>query len=518
MKEQITFFDTTLRDGEQAPGYSMNIEEKLRLARQLETLGVDVLEAGFAVASPGDFASVKRIAETLKTVRVASLCRAVEKDIEVAADAVKGAVRPRIHTFLATSDLHLKYKLKMTRDAALARAVAAVRHARRFTDDVEFSLEDASRTDREFMCRVVEAVIDAGATTVNLPDTVGYATPTEIYAMVDNVMTRVPNIGRAVISMHCHDDLGLAVANTLAGFAAGARQTECCICGIGERAGNAALEEVVMNLRTRADVYGFTHNIRTEEIVRTAKLLETITGVKVAPSKSIVGANAFAHESGIHQHGVLNNAQTYEIMTPESVGARKRELVLGKHSGAHAFAARLRELGYTFDEMRMKELFEAFKDLADRKKTITDRDLIALAEMRAAERGDPATHWRLEKFVVNTGNKMETTACVSLRRGEEVVQDVAIGNGPVFASFRAIEKIIDHPFVLEDYSIQAVTEHRDALGEVSVKLSDGMGTYRGRGVSTDIIEGSILACLAAANRMLDENDGTTERKAAKSWE
>ncbi len=384
MKEQITFFDTTLRDGEQAPGYSMSIEEKLRLARQLETLGVDVLEAGFAVASPGDFASVKRIAETLKTVRVASLCRAVEKDIDVAADAVKGAARPRIHTFLATSDLHLKYKLKMTRDAALARAVAAVRHARRFTDDVEFSLEDASRTDREFMCRVVEAVIDAGATTVNLPDTVGYATPTEVYAMVDNVMTRVPNIGRAVISMHCHDDLGLAVANTLAGFAAGARQAECCICGIGERAGNAALEEVVMNLRTRADAYGFTHNIKTEEIVRTAKLLETITGVKVAPGKAIVGRNAFAHESGIHQHGVLADARTYEIMTPESVGVKKTVLVLGKHSGKHAFVARLRELGYDFDEARTREMFAAFKDLADCKKTITDRDLVALAEVCSA--------------------------------------------------------------------------------------------------------------------------------------
>ncbi len=384
MKEQITFFDTTLRDGEQAPGYSMSIEEKLCLARQLETLGVDVLEAGFAAASPGDFTSVKRIAETLKTVRVASLCRATETDIDVAAEAVKNALRPRIHTFLATSDLHLKYKLKMTRGAALARAVAAVWHARRFTDDVEFSLEDASRTDREFMCRVVEAVIDAGATTVNLPDTVGYATPTEIYAMVENVMRRVPNVDKAVLSMHCHDDLGLAVANTLAGFAAGARQAECCICGIGERAGNAALEEVVMNLRTRADAYGFTHNIKTEEIVRTAKLLETITGVKVAPGKAIVGRNAFAHESGIHQHGVLADARTYEIMTPESVGVKKTALVLGKHSGKHAFVARLRELGYDFDEARTREMFAAFKDLADCKKTITDRDLVALAEVCSA--------------------------------------------------------------------------------------------------------------------------------------
>lgn len=286
MNNRITFFDTTLRDGEQAPGYSMNIEEKLRMARQLEALGVDVLEAGFAIASPGDFESVRRIAEALKTTTVASLCRALEKDIDAAAAAVKGAARPRIHTFLATSDLHLQYKLRMTREAALERAVAAVKYARRFADDVEFSLEDASRTDHDYMCRVVEAVIDAGATTVNLPDTVGYATPNEIYAMVDNVVRRVPNIDRAVISMHCHDDLGLAVANTLAGFAAGARQAECCICGIGERAGNAALEEVVMNLRTRADVYGLAYGIHTEEIVRTAKLLQAITGVK--DRKSVV--------------------------------------------------------------------------------------------------------------------------------------------------------------------------------------------------------------------------------------
>ncbi|MGN0847087.1 MAG: 2-isopropylmalate synthase [Kiritimatiellia bacterium] len=518
MNNRITFFDTTLRDGEQAPGYSMNIEEKLRMARQLEALGVDVLEAGFAIASPGDFESVKRIAETLKTTVVASLCRALEKDIDAAAAAVKGAARPRIHTFLATSDLHLKYKLRLSRDEALARAVAAVRYARRFADDVEFSLEDASRTDHDFMCRVVEAVIVAGATTVNLPDTVGYATPREIYAMVENVTTRVPNIDRAVISMHCHNDLGLAVANTLAGFAAGARQAECCICGIGERAGNAAIEEVVMNLRTRPDAYDFTHGIKTEEITRTAKLLETITGVKTAPNKPIVGANAFAHESGIHQHGILSNAKTYEIMTPESVGAKKTELVLGKHSGAHAFEVRLKQLGYAFDAARVQELFAEFKALADRKKTIADRDLIALAEARAAEMGDPATRWTLEKFVVNTGNRMETTACVSLKRNGTVTQDVAIGNGPVFAAFRAIEKIIDHPFVLEDYAIQAVTEHRDALGEVSVKLSDGTGTYRGRGVSTDIIEGSILACLAAVNKMLDENDVGIDRKETKAWE
>ncbi len=503
MKEQITFFDTTLRDGEQAPGYSMNIEEKLRLARQLETLGVDVIEAGFAVASPGDFASVKRIAETLKTARVASLCRATETDIDVAAEAVKNALRPRIHTFLATSDLHLKYKLKMTRDAALARAVAAVRHARRFTDDVEFSLEDASRTDRDFMCHVVEAVIAAGATTVNLPDTVGYAMPTEIYAMVENVMRRVPNVNKAVLSMHCHDDLGLAVANTLAGFAAGARQAECCICGIGERAGNAALEEVVMNLRTRADAYGFTHNIKTEEIVRTAKLLETITGVKVAPGKAIVGRNAFAHESGIHQHGVLADARTYEIMTPESVGVKKTALVLGKHSGKHAFFARLAELGHTLAPETAERLFADFKVLADRKKRIEDRDIDALVEA-ATGHAESANDWKLVNYVVSSGKETLSTACVTLTRGGKKTTESAFGTGPVYASIRAVEKLVRHSFSLRDYQIQAVTERRDALGEVTVKISDARGTFRGRGVSTDIIEGSILATLNAVNRMLDE--------------
>lgn len=504
MNNRITFFDTTLRDGEQAPGYSMNIEEKLRMARQLEALGVDVLEAGFAIASPGDFESVRRIAEALKTTTVASLCRALEKDIDAAAAAVKGAARPRIHTFLATSDLHLQYKLRMTREAALERAVAAVKYARRFADDVEFSLEDASRTDHDYMCRVVEAVIDAGATTVNLPDTVGYATPNEIYAMVDNVVRRVPNIDRAVISMHCHDDLGLAVANTLAGFAAGARQAECCICGIGERAGNAALEEVVMNLRTRADVYGLAYGIHTEEIVRTAKLLQAITGVKVAPNKSIVGANAFAHESGIHQHGVMANVKTYEIMTPESVGVKKTELVLGKHSGQHAFAQRLVQLGYTVDKALESKLFADFKVLADRKKTIEDRDIVALVEVATGHVAGE-DDWKLKNYVVSSGNRMYSTACVTLEKGRKEVTESAYGTGPVFASIRAVEKIVRHAFSLLDYQINAATEGRDALGEVKVKISDASGVYRGRGVSTDIIEGSVLATLDAVNRMLDAN-------------
>lgn len=501
--DTVRIFDTTLRDGEQAPGYSMNIEEKIRMAHQLEALGVDIIEAGFAIASPGDFESVKAIAAAVKTPVVASLCRALKKDIDAAYAAVKGAVRPRIHTFLATSDLHLEYKLKMTREQALARAVEAVTYSRNLCDNVEFSLEDASRTDKDYMCQVVEAVIKAGATTVNLPDTVGYGTPKEIYDMVANVMNRVPNIDRAVVSMHCHNDLGMAVANTLAGIAAGARQAECCVCGIGERAGNAALEEIIMNLRTRHDAYGLGYQIKTEEIAKTAQLLSKITGVKISPSKSIVGANAFAHESGIHQHGVMANVKTYEIMTPESVGVKKTALVLGKHSGQHAFAQRLAELGYELDKAAEDKLFAEFKVLADRKKTIEDRDLVALVET-AQGRVAGANDWKLKNYVITSGNEMYSTACVTLVRGGKTVTESAFGTGPVFASVRAVEKIVKHPFSLQDYQIQAVTERRDALGEVLVKITDTTGTYRGRGVSTDIIEGSILSTLDAVNKMLDD--------------
>lgn len=502
MDNKLRFFDTTLRDGEQAPGYSMNIEEKIRMAHQLEALGVDIIEAGFAIASPGDFESVKSIAAAVEKPIVASLCRALVKDIDAAYEAVKEAKRPRIHTFLATSDLHLEYKFKMTREAALKRAIDAVTYARGKCEDIEFSLEDASRTDKDYMCRVVEAVIKAGATTINLPDTVGYGTPKEIYEMVSNVMNRVPNIDKAVVSMHCHNDLGMAVANTLAGIAAGARQAECCICGIGERAGNAALEEIVMNLRTRYDAYGIDYNIVTEEIAKTAQLLSQITGVKIFPSKSIVGKNAFAHESGIHQHGVMANVKTYEIMTPESVGVKKQALVLGKHSGQHAFSQRLVELGYTIDKALEDKLFSEFKVLADRKKTIEDRDLVALVEA-ATGHTESALDWKLKNYVITSGNEMYSTACVTLVRNGEEVTESAFGTGPVFASIRAVEKIVRHPFSLLDFQIQAVTERRDALGEVTVKVQDESGTYRGKGVSTDIIEGSILSTLDAVNKMLD---------------
>ena len=501
--ESIVIFDTTLRDGEQAPGYSMTLDEKLRMAMQLERLGVDVIEAGFAAASPGDFESVRKIAAEVRGCTVCSLSRALPKDIDAAASALSKAAQPRIHTFLATSDLHLKYKLRMTRDRALEQIRDMVSYARGKCADVEFSAEDATRTDPDFLCRVIETAIASGATTVNLPDTVGYATPEEIGRMVGDIRSRVPDIDKAVISMHVHNDLGLAVANTLAGVIAGARQVECTIGGIGERAGNAALEEIVMGLKTREDYYGLRHGVHTGEISRTARLLSSITGVKMFPSKAIVGANAFAHESGIHQHGVMTNARTYEIMTPESVGVRKTDLVLGKHSGRHAFSERLNLLGYSLPDARIDELFAQFKALADKKKTVTDRDISAMADSEGSIGRADAPRYKLESFVVTSGNRMSATANVVLTRSGETFQDSAIATGPVYAAIRAVEKIIAHPFSLDDYHLNAVTEHRDALGEVTVKISDASGSFRGRGVSTDVIEASILACLSAINRMLE---------------
>jgi len=513
MADKVYIFDTTLRDGEQAPGYSMNLEEKIKMARQLEALGVDIIEAGFAISSPGDFESVKAISESVKNVRVASLARALKKDIDAAYQAVKGAEAPRIHLFLATSDLHLEYKLKLTREEALERIRENVAYARSLCPDVEFSLEDATRTDLEYLCRVVETAIKEGATTINLPDTVGYSTPSEITEMVRTVKNNVPNIDKAIISMHCHNDLGLATANTVAGIEAGARQVECTVCGIGERAGNAAMEEIVMLLKTRQDKYPYETGVVTTEITRSARLLSSTTGVKINPSKAIVGANAFAHEAGIHQHGIMANRKTYEIMTPESIGLGETSLVLGKHSGVHAFTKKLTELGYNFGKEDIDRLFASFKVLCDKKKNISDRDVMALCESTHSVEG--AT-WTLESFVVNSGNHMNSTACISLKKaGEKVYTDVAYGTGPVYASLRCLEKIIRHPFSLDDYRLQAVTEHRDALGEVLVKISDGTNTYRGRGVSTDVIEASILSCLNAINRMLEgEANGNGKRLTA----
>ncbi len=503
-KNRVYIFDTTLRDGEQAPGYSMNIEEKIRMAKMLESLGVDIIEAGFAISSPGDYASVEAISTAVERPVVASLARALKKDIDAAYGAVRNAKHPRIHVFLATSDLHLEYKLKITREEALKRIEDAVTYARSLCSDVEFSLEDATRTDYEYMARVVEKAIDCGASTINLPDTVGYSTPDEIKEMVSYVKSHVRNIDRAIISMHCHNDLGLAVANTISGIEAGARQVECTLCGIGERAGNAALEEVVMALKTRSDKFGFHTAIKTEEIMKSARLLSSTTGVRISPSKAIVGDNAFAHESGIHQHGMMANSMTYEIMKPESVGVIKTNLVLGKHSGIHAFSKKLEEMGYQFSKEHMDDLFSAFKKLCDKKKNISERDIMALVENR--ENPDEQI-WALDSFVVNSGNRMTSTACISLKKSgsDKIYQEVASGTGPVYASLRCVEKIIKHPFSLEEYQLEALTEDRDAQGEVFVKISDRSGVYRGRGVSTDVIEASILSCLNAVNKMLSNH-------------
>ncbi|MGD1821669.1 MAG: 2-isopropylmalate synthase [Pleomorphochaeta sp.] len=503
MQDQIIIFDTTLRDGEQAPGYSMNLEEKLKMANRLEKLGVNVIEAGFAIASPGDFEAVKEIADNAGDLIIASLSRALEKDIDASYNAIKNARRPRIHTFLATSDLHLEYKLKMSREEALERSIKMVKYARNLCEDVEFSLEDATRTDLDYMCQVVEAVIEAGATTINLPDTVGYSTPIDIETMFSTVVNKVPNVDKAILSAHCHNDLGLGLANSLAAVRAGARQVEGTVCGIGERAGNTALEEFAMTLKTRGDIYPYSIDLNTKEIYKTARTLSSITNIKPFPSKAIVGANAFAHESGIHQHGIMANAKTYEIMTPESVGMVKTEFVLGKHSGQHAFVKRMEDLGYILDKDEAKRLFKEFKALCDRKKTISNRDLLALVE--SSEKWGE-NDWTLDRFVVNSGNMMTSTACVTLLHKGKKYEEVAVGSGPVYAAIRAVEKIVKHPFGLCDYSLQAVTEHRDAQGEVVVKITDGKEFYRGRGISTDVIEASILSTLAAVNHMLNTSE------------
>ena len=503
MSAKIYIFDTTLRDGEQAPGYSMNIEEKVRLAKQLEALNVDVIEAGFAIASPGDFKSVKAVAETVKDVAVASLSRALEKDIDAAWDAVKKARRPRIHTFIATSPIHMEYKLKMKPEDVLAQTIKMVKYARNLCGEVEFSAEDASRSDTGFLYRIIETAIIYGASVINIPDTVGYSSPVEFGELIRGIRNNVPNIGKAVISVHCHNDLGLAVANSLAALQSGARQIECTVNGIGERAGNAALEEVVMAIRTRQDQYPYEYGVDTTQIYKASRLLTTLTGVSVQPNKAVVGANAFAHEAGIHQHGVLANKATYEIMTPESIGLTENRMILGKHSGRHAFEDRLRHLGYSVKKETVDEIFQQFKELADRKKTVSDRDIEALMDSRTDEFPEI---YKLERYVINSGTTITATAAVSLRKGEELIEDVATGDGPVDAAFKAIERIVGEHLTLEDYMVHSVTGGKDAQGEVSVRLRKDVVVYHGRGVSTDIVGASIKAFLFAVNKMLSEAD------------
>ena len=511
MDSHVRIFDTTLRDGEQAPGATLQPAEKLEVARALARIGVDVIEAGFPAASPGDLEAVRAIAREVGVGHdgrpappiIAGLARATRLDVDRAWDAIRDAERPRIHTFLATSDLHLEHKLRMSRADVKARVSEIVAYAKDRCADVEFSPEDAGRSDPEFLYEVLARAIEAGATTLNIPDTVGYTLPDEFGALIAGILANVPGARAVVLSVHCHDDLGLAVANTLAGLRAGARQAEVTVNGIGERAGNCSLEELVMALRTRRAVIGLDTAIDTPQLTRLSKLVASCTGFVVPPNKAVVGANAFAHESGIHQDGMLKHQATYEIMQPETVGALGSRLVLGKHSGRHAFADQLAALGVHLDGAALARAFERFKALADRKQYVGEADLLALA---ASERGAPSAHYVLDGMQVGCGTTGMSTATVRLRGpGDELAVQAAIGTGPVDAAFKAIDVIVGIRVELLEYRVDAVTAGIDALGEVSVRVRPGGGTAiaRGHGADTDIVVASAKAYLAAVNRVLD---------------
>lgn len=496
--KQIRIFDTTLRDGEQSPGCSMNLAEKQEMAEALDKLGVDIIEAGFAISSPDDFQSVKAIAKVVKNATVASLARCTKEDIDRAWEAVQYAAHPRIHVFIATSDIHLKHKLKMTRTQVLKRIKEMVSYAKAKCADIEFSAEDASRSDRPFLVNAFETAIDAGATTINVPDTVGYAMPQEMEDLIRYLKTNVKGIEKVDISVHCHNDLGQAVACTLASIAAGATQAECTINGIGERAGNASLEEIVMALKTRKDYYQAETRINTKAIYRTSTLLSAITGVAVSPTKPIVGANAFAHEAGIHQHGVLQERTTYEIMRAEDVGIPQNTMVLGKHSGKHAFKDRLISLGYDLGEEEVATAFADFKNLADKKKIITDKDIEALINLDKRYTEDTYT---LKRYTIVTTEENKPRATVTLQNNKgEIREASAVGSGPVNAAFSAMNDITSNQCQLLNFTVQSVSEGDDALGEVFVKLRKEDITITGRGLSTDIIEGSLIAYLNAINK------------------
>ena len=498
MNERVIIFDTTLRDGEQSPGASMNAGEKMRIAIQLEKLGVDVLEAGFPAASEGDFEAVSSIAGRLKNTEVAALARTSKEDIDHAWGAIRNAAKPRIHTFIATSDIHMDYKLKMTRDEVVKKAIEAVKYARSFTDSIEFSAEDASRSDPDFLCRVFEAVIEAGATTINIPDTVGYAIPQEFADLVKYVMAHTPNIHKAIVSIHCHNDLGLATANTLAAICAGARQAEVTINGIGERAGNTSLEEMVMALHTRPNYIPLSTNINTEQIYPTSRLVSMITGIIVQPNKAIVGANAFAHEAGIHQDGMLKNPMTYEIMKPETIGLSASKLVLGKHSGRHALRSHLKELGYDLSDEELQLVFKKFKELADKKKTIVDEDLEVIVTEGILRTADI---FCLEYLHVISGTTVLPMASVKLTINGRSVQGAGYGNGPIDATFNTIAKLTGTGSELLRFSVSALTGGTDAQGEVTVRLNEDGLIALGRGADPDIITASAKAYINGLNRL-----------------
>ena len=498
--DRVIIFDTTLRDGEQAAGGMLNIQEKLEIARQLERLGVDVIEAGFPISSPGDFEAVRLIAKEIRAPIICALARAHPNDIDRAWEAIKEAEHPRIHVFLSASDIHMLHQLKKSREQVLEMSRDMVARAKKYTDDIEFSPMDASRANPDFIYQVLEAVIDAGATTVNIPDTVGYAIPDEFGKLIEGIFQNVPNIGRATVSVHCHNDLGLAVANSLEAVRRGARQVECTINGIGERAGNASLEEIVMAINTRSDFFNLTTNVNTRQIYKTSRLVSELTGFPVQPNKAVVGANAFRHESGIHQDGVIKMPITYEIMDPRTVGIPASSLVLGKLSGRHAFRERLAELGYSLSEEDFNRTFLAFKELADKKKDVTDRDIESLV---AQELRTTSEVYHLDRLQVTCGDRGIPTATVRLIAPDgQVLADAALGTGPVDAVCKAINRLVGVPNTLTEFSVKSVTEGIDAIGEVLIRIESEGVTYTGRGADTDIIVASAKAYMNALNRLL----------------
>ncbi|NWJ97976.1 MAG: 2-isopropylmalate synthase [Chloroflexi bacterium] len=501
-RNRVVIFDTTLRDGEQSPGATLNIEEKIEIAKQLAKLGVDVIEAGFPISSQGDFEAVQRIAREVHGPVVAGLARAIVVDVDRAWEALKDAEKPRIHVFISTSDVHLKHLFKLTREEALQRAKEMVARAKSYCEDIEFSAQDATRSDLDYVCQMIEAVIEVGATTVNLPDTVGYTTPDEYERMISTVLSKVKNIDKAIISVHCHNDLGMAVANSLTALRAGARQVECTINGIGERAGNASLEEIVMALETRKDFFGLHTRANPAELLRTSRMVSSFTGIPVQPNKAIVGSNAFAHESGIHQDGMLKEKRTYEIMDAETVGAGETNLVLGKHSGRHAFRKHLSKLGYELGDEELNRIFFEFKQLCDKKKVVSDRDIETLIMDRVQSESDAA--YRIEQVTVMTGNKMEPNATVKLIASDgSIVTEATVGDGPVDAVCKAISKLSGIQAELIEFNIAAITAGLDAQAEASIKLRFKGRVVTGRGSDTDIIVAAAKAYLHAVNKFIE---------------
>lgn len=500
MENKIYIFDTTLRDGEQTPGVSLNINEKIIIAKQLDKLGVDCIEAGFPIASIGDFEGVKAVAEVVENAEVAGLSRANFDDIDRCWEAIKNAKKPRIHTFIATSPIHMKYKLKMEPEEVIEAAVKAVTRAKSYVENVEFSAEDAFRSEIPFLCKIFEEVIKAGATTINIPDTVGYATPKEYGAFIKSIKEGVSNIDQARISVHCHNDLGLAVANSLAAIENGAVQVECTVNGLGERAGNASLEELVMALYTRGDYYNKDTNIVKEEIYRSSNLISRLTGIMIQPNKAIVGKNAFAHESGIHQDGILKNRETYEIMNPALIGVLSDTIVLGKHSGRNGFKSKLLELGFEIEGDRLNDLFIKFKDLCDKKKEIKDEDVIALIDEVILKEDET---YKFKYLHVSSGTNISATATVGIKIDDVLIEKAEPGKGPIEAIYKAINSIVSGEFILEDYKINSVTSGRDAQGEVMTKVRYKGRIFIGKGVSVDIVEASALSYVNGINKALN---------------